>query len=405
MKQFNASHFNDPIMNLELTEDSMPRRRFIRLLGGGAVLAAAPLAGCSAAYPPAAVRAWRAPIETADVRTWMLAHALLAPNPHNRQPWFADVRRSGEITLLCDPERLLPETDPFGRQIMIGCGAFIELAVIAAAERGHRVRVDPFPDGEPGLRELPGGRAVARLVVEPDAALPRDPLFAQIRRRRTHKEAYDNARALPVALLQSLQQTAAERGLQAATVTAAPALAALRKITRDAFETEILTPRTYLESARLMRIGPTEIEQHRDGIPLMGTAARLMSAVGAFDRYEVPQRGSSNYRQTMDRWSVFETGSGYFWIASRSNSRPAQLESGRSYVRAQLQATAAGVDMHPLSQAIQEYPEVKPQFDALRVVLGITEPTTTVQMLARVGYGIVAADPSPRRVLAQLLRA
>lgn len=199
-------------MNDELAPDSLPRRRFIRLFGGGAVLAAAPLTGCSAAYPAAAVRAWQAPSGAVDVRSWMLAHALLAPNPHNRQPWIADVRRSGEITLVCDPERLLPETDPFGRQILIGCGAFIELAVMAAAERGHRVMVNLFPDGEPGPRELPGGRAVARLVVEPDASLPRDPLFEQIRRRRTHKEAYDNARALPAALLQSLQTTAAERG-------------------------------------------------------------------------------------------------------------------------------------------------------------------------------------------------
>ena len=392
-------------MNHDLTQDALPRRRFIRLLGGGAVLVATPLTGCSAAYPAAAVRAWQAPGETTDVRSWMLAHGLLAPNPHNRQPWIADVRRSGEITLVCDAERLLPETDPFGRQILIGCGAFIELAVIAAAERGHRVRVDLFPQGEPGPRELPGGQEVARLVVEPDASLPRDPLFEQIRRRRTHKEAYDSARALPATLLQSLEKTAAERGLQAGTLTAAPALAALRKITRDAFETEILTPRTYLESARLMRIGPAEIEQHRDGIPLMGTAVRVMSAVGAFDRYEVPQRGSSNYRQTMDRWSVFETGSGYFWIASRSNSRPAQLESGRAYVRAQLQATAAGVDMHPLSQAVQEYPEVKPHFDALRALLGIADSATMVQMLARVGYGKVEAGPTPRREIAQLLRA
>ena len=396
-------------MNHELATHSLPRRRFIRLLGGGAVLVAAPLTGCSAAYPAAAVRAWQAPVEAvskaADVRSWMLAHALLAPNPHNRQPWIADVRRSGEITLVCDAERLLPQTDPFGRQILIGCGAFVELAVMAAAERGHRVQVNLFPDGEPGPRELPGGRAVARLVVEPDASLPRDPLFEQIRRRRTHKEAYDNARAIPAALLQSLQTTAVERGLQAGTITATPALAALRTITRDAFETEILTPRTYLESARLMRIGPTEIEQHRDGIPLMGIAARLMSAVGAFDRYEVPQRGSSNYRQVMDRWSVFETGSGYFWIASHVNSRTAQLDSGRAYVRAQLQATAAGVDMHPLSQAIQEYPEVSPQFDALRVMLSIDDATTTVQMLARIGYGKVEAGPSPRREIAQLLRA
>lgn len=368
------------------------------------MLAAMPLTGCSAGYPPAAVRAWQAPDDGLDPRRWMLAHALLAPNPHNRQPWIADLRRDAEITLVCDAQRLLPETDPFGRQVLIGCGAFIELAVIAAAERGQRVQIDLFPDGPPGSRELPGGRPVARLSIAADAALPRDPLFAQIRRRHTHKGAYDDARAVPAPVWRALASSATERGLMAGTVDAPEQMAALRRITRDSFETEILTPRTYLESARLMRIGPAEIEAHRDGVPLMGTAVRLMSSVGMFDRFEVPRRDSSNYRHTMARWSHFESGSGYFWLASRGNTRVAQIECGRAYVRAHLHATAAGVDMHPLSQALQEFAEVRPQYVALHTLLGFSGSDATVQMLARVGFGRDPEGPAPRRELAQLLR-
>ena len=242
----------------------------------------------------------------------MLVHALLAPNPHNRQSWIADLKRDAEITLVCDADRLLPETDPFGRQVLIGCGAFIELAVIAAAERGHRVSVDLFPGGAPNRRELPGGSTGARLRIAPNAALRRDPLFAQIRRRHTHKGPYDSARAVPSALWRGLEASATERGLMAGSIDAPEPMATLRRITRDSFETEMLTPRTYLESARLKRIGPAEIEQHRDGISLMGTGVRLTAGVGAFDRFEVPRRDSSNYRPTMARWSLFESGSGYF---------------------------------------------------------------------------------------------
>ena len=132
---------------------------------------------------------------------------------------------------------------------------------------------------------------------------------------------------------------------------------------------------------------------------------RLMAGVGLFDRFEVPQRGTSNYKQTMKIWSAFETGSGYFWIASRGNARASQIDCGRAYVRAHLQATAAGVDMHPLSQALQEFAEVRPHYDALRVLLGFGNDGATVQMLARVGYGMVAADASPRRELGQFMRA
>lgn len=384
---------------------SPSRRRFITLAGGGVVMAALPLAGCSTTYPAAAVAAWNAPEDNTDIRRWMLAHGLLAPNPHNRQPWIADLKREGEITLICDGERLLPETDPYGRQILIGCGAFIELAVMAAAERGHRVAVQAFPDGEPGALELPAGRVVARLKIERDAAAAKDLLFAQIRRRHTHKGAYDSARAVPADAWQALQTAATERGLQAGSVTEAAAMAQVRRITRESFETEIVTPRTYLESARLMRIGPGEIAQMRDGISLMGSMVRVMATVGMFNRFEVPVRGSSNYKQTMDRWAAHETGSGYYWITSATNTRRIQLDSGRAYVRAHLRATALGIDMHPLSQAVQEFAEVKPQYDALKSLLGIAGTGTTVQMLVRVGYGAAGTGPSPRRDLAQLIRA
>ncbi len=381
------------------------RRRAIGLVGGGVVLASAALAGCSSAFPDAAVQAWQASPDAGDVRRFMLAHALLAPNPHNRQPWLADLRRDGEISLVCDKDRLLPETDPFGRQILIGCGAFIELAVIAAAERGFRIDVLAFPDGEPGAQQLPGGRIVARLLLKADAALPRDALFAQIRRRHTNKAAYDNDRAVPGSLLQQFAATAQMSGLLGGDIVGAQRLAAVRSIARAAFETEMSTPRTWLESAHLMRIGPGEIEKHRDGISLMGLLPRVMSSVGLFDRFEVPVRGTSNFKRVTERFQAEETGSAYFWIASQGNSRRSQLDAGRAYVRAHLQATAAGVDMHPQSQSIQEFAEVRRQFHALHQLLGFDPAQVTVQMLARVGYGMVAAQGTPRRALAGMLLA
>jgi hypothetical protein len=381
------------------------RRRAIGLVGGGVVLASAALAGCSSAFPDDAVQAWQATPDASDLRRYMLAHALLAPNPHNRQPWLADLRRDGEISLVCDKDRLLPETDPFGRQILIGCGAFIELAVIAAAERGFAVEVLPFPDGEPAPQALPGGRVVARLVLKADAALPRDPLFAQIRRRHTNKAAYDSSRAVPAALLQQLVATAQQSGLLAGEIVAPERVAAVRQVARAAFETEMSTPRTWLESAHLLRIGPAEIEKHRDGISLMGLMPRVMSSIGVFDRFEVPVRGTSNFSRVTERFQAEETGSGYFWIASRGNSRRSQLDAGRAYVRAHLQATAASVDMHPQSQSIQEFAEVRSQFNALHQLLGFDPAQVTVQMLARVGYGTVAARGTPRRDLAGLVLA
>jgi hypothetical protein len=129
-----------------------------------------------------------------------------------------------------------------------------------------------------------------------------------------------------------------------------------------------------------------------------------MNAVGVFDPMEVPQRGASSLQRVMDRWTPFETGSGYLWLAGDGNARSTQLAAGRAWVRLQLQATAEGVDLHPLSQALQEFPEVRAPFAALHHELGVDPARGPVQMLARVGYALAPAGPSPRRGLAALLR-
>jgi hypothetical protein len=385
---------------------ALGRRQFIRLAGGGAVLAATGgLAGCDGAMPDAAVQPWRdAGATQTDPRRFMLAHALLAPNPHNRQPWIADLREAGKIHLVCDGERLLPETDPFGRQILIGCGAFIELAVVAAAQRGLGVQVDLFPDGPPVANALPAGTRVATLTLSAGGSATPDPLFAQIPRRHTRKTAYDTTRALPQALAGTWEATARTLGLQAGFVTGEAAMAPIRKIAREAYEIEVTTARTWLESARLMRIGPDAIAQHRDGISLNSPMVRMVHAVGLFDPMKVPAPGSSDLQRVMDRWVPFETGSGYLWLTSADNHRPTQVNAGRIYVRQHLQATAAGVDMHPLSQALQEFPEMRGPFAAVHKLLGVEPGRGAVQMLARVGFSTQPAGPSPRRDLGAMVR-
>ena len=47
----------------------------------------------------------------------------------------------------------------------------------------------------------------------------------------------------------------------------------------------------------------------------------------------------------------------FMWMVSADNTRTTQIDAGRAYVRVQLAATAHGLAMHPLQQALQEYPE------------------------------------------------
>jgi hypothetical protein len=60
--------------------------------------------------------------------------------------------------------------------------------------------------------------------------------------------------------------------------------------------------------------------------------------------------------------------------------------------------------MHPLSQALQEFPEMRGPREALHQTLGLTTAGQTLQMLSRVGFATEARGPSPRRSLDALIR-
>lgn len=389
----------------------MIRRDFIRLVGTGATVGAATatLAGCGT--PDVATSPWReAGAPHPDVRHTLLSWAVLAPNPHNLQPWLVDLRTPGELRLHVDRERLLPQTDPFGRQILIGHGCFLELLSMAATHHGLRARIDPFPAGAPAADAL-DDRPVARVVLEPARGVVPDPLFAHARARRSNKEPYDPARALSASEVDAIARAStpslpwvADNGIAADWTVGQAAVEALRSLTWRAHEREATTPAAFMESVRLMRIGRDEIARHRDGITLSGPMIEVGRRLGLVDRAALADTTSKGFRAGMDRYRALAfSAMGFAWLTTSGNARDAQLAAGRAYLRMNLQATALGIGMHPWSQALQEYPEMD---ELRREATERLAPGTgrTVQMLVRLGYGPTVA-PKPRRDPQALLRA
>ena len=394
----------------------MERRAFIRVMGGGVVLAAGSgmLAGCAGfGVPPSATAAWNSPTaDSSDVRRFALSYAILAPNPHNMQPWLADLRVPGEITLRLDEERLLPVTDPYGRQILMGAGGFLELLTMAAAERGHRALITLFPEGEPATK-LDAG-PVARLRLVPDRGVPRDPLFAQVLKRRTDRRAYDAARAIAPGDLAPL--TASSAGLPIAFGLAGRADAsptekakveAIRAIAKEAWRIELTTEAPMMESMRVLRFGSAEIERYRDGIAITNPMLVTLTRLGFVDRNKFPAPNSQATVSQINGFNaVTDATPAYIWMVTEGNTRRQQILAGRAYARVNLAGTAHGLVMHPNQQALQEFAEVASQYQAVHTLLGAPAPRYTVQMLARVGYlpaSSAAASPAPRRGLEQHL--
>ncbi|NKB78025.1 MAG: hypothetical protein GKR96_13560 [Gammaproteobacteria bacterium] len=84
---------------------------------------------------------------------------------------------------------------------------------------------------------------------------------------------------------------------------------------------------------------------------------------------------------------------GYIWLITDMNRREDQIQAGRSWVRTNLAATKMGLALHPISQALQEYPEMAEIYQLIHQRLAPNGGT--VQMLGRLGYASTI-PPSPR---------
>ncbi|MFZ4120915.1 MAG: Acg family FMN-binding oxidoreductase [Caulobacterales bacterium] len=376
----------------------MPSRRHVL-----ALLSASPFLAAGACAPVDQAdyaAAWRAPgAGEADPRRFALAHAILAPNPHNRQPWLVALEGESEISFWPDLTRLLPATDPDNRQITVGCGAFLELLDLAAREKGYRADITLWPDGEPGLA-LNAGR-VAHIRLVRDAGVAKDALFGAIVRRRTNREPFEVKRIPDTALLEATISSAI--GMQTGFAVAPDRVAALRDIVWRGWVREAATPAAMGESADLTRIGRAEIARYRDGISLEGPFIEVMKATGLLTREALLDPNSIASKQGAEIWhKMAETAPSFIWLKGADNSRVTQIAAGRAYARMNLTATSVGLAMHPWSMALQEYPEMADLYAEQQSMLGGVA-NAPVQMLARIGYAR-DVDPAPRRGLDEHLK-
>ncbi|GAB5436292.1 Acg family FMN-binding oxidoreductase [Falsiruegeria mediterranea] len=370
---------------------SLSRRKTLALIGGGCIVAATATAGYTVTRRPnQALRPWALAGQYAEPRRNALSFALLAPNPHNRQPWVVDLSQDDEVILFCDPDRVLPETDPFSRQITIGLGCFLEVMRMAAAQDGYRVDLDLFPEGEdPTTLDH---RPIARARFTNDPNQRPDPLFAHVMNRRSLKEPFDTTRAVLPTELATLRAAATATTFGGSIKP--DDIAIYRELSHEALRIEIETPATYKESVDLFRIGHREVDANPDGIDFTGPMFETLHMTGLFTRDVALDTTSMAYTGGLD--AVFantDTAMGHIWLVTKTNSRRDQIAAGADWLRLNLAATDIGLGMQPLSQALQEYPEMAELYHEIHNRLAPNGGT--VQMFARIGYGPQVA-PSPR---------
>jgi nitroreductase len=293
----------------------------------------------------------------------------------------------------------LPETDPPARQVTIGCGCFLELLMMALAEQGIAARLSLFPDGGAAAVEA-GQEPFARIVLDGPVG-SKDPLFAQVLKRRSTKEPYED-RAPSSDSLAAIRAAVAGFDVQLDIHQDKSKLAALKQIALDGWHTEMALDRTYRETVERMRIGADAILKHRDGVELNGPLFWWMRMLGLAE-VEAQMRPDSIARKSalglMD--DVIPATPAMTVLSTASNDRMAQIAAGRAHVRMNLAAAAHGLSVAPISQVLQEFAEMRALHLAFKREAGLAEGQTP-QMFLRLGYATPSA-PTPRRPLDAIL--
>lgn len=119
---------------------------------------------------------------TADQLEHLVLMATYAPSVHNTQPW-AFVRTDEGLLLRADRSRQLSVLDPYGRDLLLSCGAALHHLQVAARAIGLDAHVDLLPDEAQRPEGKHDDLARIRVVVgEPASALEQETAVAVLHR-------------------------------------------------------------------------------------------------------------------------------------------------------------------------------------------------------------------------------
>ena len=181
-----------------------------------------------------------------------------------------------------------------------------------------------------------------------------------------------------------------------------PGVARLRDLIWRAFDRELRTRGAQEETYGWLRFGQREVAEHRDGLAINAPMAPLLKSIGVLSRDALLDPDSFASKQAAEDWRAkAESARAFMWLTTPNDTPQTRLIAGMAYARMNLAATAAGLAMHPWSQALQEYQEMADLYAEARETLGAGE--RTVQMLVRVGYA-EPVEPSARRGVEAVLR-
>lgn len=334
-----------------------------------------------------------------DPRLQVIAHGILAPNAHNMQSWRILLSRENknEFSLFVETERLLPETDPYSRQITISQGTFLELVRIAAERLGYQANITLFPQGEfdeESTIESLDAHPVATVRLDP-ADIKGGAFYDAIFERVTNRTPYLNKPLAP-AQINKLKSLNNDTALVLEIFQNGDDLEKLKELAKQGVQIESNQSGTMHETNQVLRMNEHQKNKYRYGLTLDSQGLSevpyfFMQSLGTI--FPLDEEASGKFWRKSEFQRIEHTPA-YALIITTDNSRIAQVKSGMLYSRFQLAATIIGLSMQPTSQVLQEYPEMAELYE--EVNQEFTKNGHRIQMMVRLGEASQSVSHSPR---------
>lgn len=381
------------------------RRNLLRLVGGGAGLLA--VAGSGAltwraadngvfaegsgpAYEP-----WNLPAPTG--RADLVRAAILAANAHNTQPWIFRVEDS-YIDLFADSGRTIGTIDPLLREQQISLGCALENLMIAAPALGLQAIAELVPhSADPGH--------IAHIELRESSAAA-SPLLKAIPVRHTDRAAYRTDQAVPRQTLDRYRRAAEDDAVSLVWLSEPEVRQAFGDITVRATEAIIADPDQAADDYRWYRSDWNDIQTLRDGVTIDASGQSVFIRGAAKILPTTQQQNHDGWlRGTRDTQVSTAAAFGAIMVAD-GHDVAARLSAGRTFQRLHLMATGDGLAMQPLCQVLERVDrEESAGLDDVfnRELADLLPGAGQAIMTFRIGYPTVAAPPSPRRAVEEVL--
>lgn len=339
----------------------------------------------------------------------IIEYARWAPSPHNMQPWLFDIQSKNQATLMYDPKRLLPNTNPNGSYMYVGFGILFETMSIAAAKLGKDVEVK-LVDNVLLDSKKNGPQKLATLKIVERETKEAETLDQQlIIDRRTSRLPYDG-KPLTSAVIQELCAVAKQYGHTMGYASDYKFVDWIIQLNAKTMHFDMSHRRTRNELRTWFRYSKKGAEKKADGLAayaMNSSALELWLFANMNWLFRIP--GISHLARKLYIESMSGTAT-VTWLSGPFSTRDEWVNAGRMMARWWLTMTKHGVYIHPFGSVITNPEAFQLMNDKIKSAdLDVRQEDdkheSPIWMLARNGYGRPGEKPpqAQRMPLAKMI--